>query len=115
MTIYNGGSKEDEKLGSITYNFDCLWKNTLPCLLTPIESSGNQIFIEFTSDGYGTKKNFSASISFGIDYINLTKSLWRVLETTFFVLLSCLLPIQQIECMKVGYRMSDIVCQIIQS
>ena len=67
MIIYNGGSKDeykDEKLKSITDNSD---------LSTPIKTSennwetgGNQIFIEFTSHG-GSKKNFSANITFGIE------------------------------------------------
>ena len=56
MTIYEGGSRdEDNKYMSINDNSD---------LSSPIELSHNQIFIEFTSDG-GSKKNFSAYISYG--------------------------------------------------
>ena len=57
MTIYNGGSKnenKDELLKSITQNSDL-----------SIPTAGNQIFIEYTSDG-GSMKNFSATIKFGI-------------------------------------------------
>ena len=58
MTIYEGGSRdEDNKYMSINDNSD---------LSSPIELSQNQIFIEFTSDG-GSKKNFSAYISYGIE------------------------------------------------
>ena len=58
MTIYEGGSRdEDNKYMSIIKNSD---------LSSPIELSQNQIFIEFTSDG-GSKKNFSAYISYGIE------------------------------------------------
>ena len=59
MTIYKGGSRdEDNKYESINDNSD---------LSSPIElSQQNQIFIEFTSDG-GSKKNFSAYISYGIE------------------------------------------------
>ena len=69
MIIYNGGSQKDEKL----WPNENLCPNANSDLLTGIKSSencmeisGNQIFIEFTSDGYGSKKNFSSSISFGI-------------------------------------------------
>lgn len=65
LSIYNGGSHKDEVLRSITDKSE---------IIDPIKSSdnqqeisGNQIFIKFTSsDGYGSKKNFSASIIFGI-------------------------------------------------
>ena len=58
MTIYKGGSRdEDNKYMSINDNSD---------FSSPIELSQNQIFIEFTSDG-GSKKNFSAYISYGIE------------------------------------------------
>ena len=58
LTIYNGGSHKDEML--------VLWSSITDFLLTPIISSGNQIFIEIANDGYGSEKNFSASIKFGI-------------------------------------------------
>ena len=58
MAIYEGWSRdEDNKYMSINDNSD---------LSSPIELSQNQIFIEFTSDG-GSKKNFSAYISYGIE------------------------------------------------
>ena len=58
MTIYKGGSRDEyNKYISICDNYD---------LSPPIELSQNQIFIEFTSDG-GSKKNFSAYISYGIE------------------------------------------------
>ena len=58
MAIYEGGSRdEDNKYMSINDDSD---------LSSPIELSQNQIFIEFTSDG-GSKKNFSAYISYGIE------------------------------------------------
>ena len=57
LNIYNGGSKnenKDEKLKSITQNSDL-----------SIPTAGNQIFVEYTSDG-GPMKNFSATIRIGI-------------------------------------------------
>ena len=58
MKIYEGGSHIDPEL-ELTWNSDLPTPN-------PIQSLGNQIFIEVKSDGYGSEKGFSASILFGI-------------------------------------------------
>ena len=43
-----------------------MWSSMADFFSTPIEASGNQIFIMITSDGHLSGKNFSASIKFGI-------------------------------------------------
>ena len=63
MKIYNGGSNKDE----IIFNSDenSLTANSVPSLVT---SKGNQIFINFNTDGKGVGKGFTAKISFGINF-----------------------------------------------
>ena len=53
--MYNGGSNKDDLLISET-------GNSAPSLL---KSSGNQMFIMFTSDSNGVGKGFTAKITFG--------------------------------------------------
>ena len=53
MRIYDGGSDKDNQLNVITGN------TTLP------PSTGNQLFISYTSNSIGAGKGFSASFTFG--------------------------------------------------
>ena len=57
--MYNYGSPKEEML---------FWSSDtgISDLSTPIKSDGNQIYIEFTSDGSESEKAFFASILFGI-------------------------------------------------
>ena len=57
MSLYDGGSEIDTHMMSVT-------GNTYPGI---ISSSGNQMFISFTTDGHGLGKGFSAVIMFGKD------------------------------------------------
>ena len=52
-SIYDGKSNQ---LISMTGNYAS----------SPVTSSGSQVFLEFTTDGTGVGKGFSASIKFGI-------------------------------------------------
>ena len=62
LKIYEGGSHKDPEL----WSNDPMLYAWISDLSTPIHSIGNQIFIEFKSDGYGSEKGFSASFLFGI-------------------------------------------------
>ena len=55
MKFNNDGSDKDELLSSVT-------GNSAPSLL---KSSGNQMFVVFTSDSNGVGKGFTANIKFG--------------------------------------------------
>ena len=52
LRIYDGGSNKDNQLNFFT-------GNTLP------PSTGNQLFISYTSNSIGAGKGFSASFTFG--------------------------------------------------
>ena len=54
LNIYDGASIYDGK------------SNQLPMTRNNVKSNGSQVFIEFTTDGTGVGKGFSASIEFGI-------------------------------------------------
>ena len=99
LTIYNGGSNKDLLLWSIAQHqsdlpicseaiFDL---KPLDCCtsgqMTNCKSNKNQIYIELTNFGYGSKKNFSAYIQFGIRakwtgyHLNDQLSSWAVRST----------------------------------
>ena len=60
LKIYDGGSKEDARLSSLTGN---------PAS-PQISSSGSQLFVTFNSNGNVMGKGFSASIILGINIAN---------------------------------------------
>ena len=62
LNIYDGGSTKDDQLISMTGNSASFWLNSASSQLM---SSGSQLFIEFSSNGNGIGKGFSASIKFG--------------------------------------------------
>ena len=58
LNIYDGGSIYDGKSNQLP-----MTRNNVS---SQVKSNGSQVFIEFTTDGTGVGKGFSASIEFGI-------------------------------------------------